>query len=76
MQDVQASGKVVERGVVVDHRLALPIDQAHTGFGLDAANARDRCAAGLRCSGHRSARSRRCGEKQLIVVATGQGALV
>ena len=41
MQDVQASGKVVERGVVVDHRLALPIDQAHTGFGLDAANARD-----------------------------------
>ena len=56
--------------------LAVCVNQAQAGRGFDAADARHRRGAGQRGGGDLSAVRHRGGEGQLIVVATGQRALV
>jgi hypothetical protein len=58
------------------YRLAVGIDEAQAGGGLDAADGRHGHAGAFARRAHGLVLLRRCGEEQLVVVAAGQHAAV
>ena len=68
-----SGSKVVKGGKWLADRLALRVHHAQARLGLDSADPRDQRLAATCRRGHCLAGGRRCGEQQLVIVATSQG---